>query len=107
MRWIILIVPLLLTACAAPPQCGGRLGTVTAEIAERERAVTRGYRVIPEQDGKTLLRLCGSPELLCTDHVQQPRAKRRVAVDISAEQAALQRLRAEQASLKAQGEMCI
>lgn len=77
-----------------------------AEIAERERAVARGSRVIPAQEGKTLVRLCGSPELLCTEPVQQPRAARRVTVDIGAEQAALQRLRAEQAALRAQGQTC-
>ena len=79
----------------------------TAEIVERERALARGYRIRPAQDGKTVLRLCDLPELLCTDHVQQPRAARRVPVDASAEQAAVQRLRAEQASLRWQGDMCL
>lgn len=103
---LFLALILLLSACAQAPVCSGRLGAVKTEIAERERAMERGVRVIPAQDGKTLLRLCGSPELLCTDHVQQPRAARRVPVDIGAEQLALQRLRAEEAELRAQGQAC-
>lgn len=106
MARITFLLILILAACARPPSCDGRLGEVLTEIAERERAVARGTRVIPAQEGKTLLRLCGLPELFCTEPVQQPRAAQRVPVDIAAEQAALQRLRAEEAALRAQGHTC-
>ena len=106
MRLISFMIPILLAACAAPPVCDGRLGAVMAEIADRERAVARGYRVIPAQEGKTLLRWCGLPELLCTEPVQQSRAARRAAVDLAVEQEALRRLRAEDAALRAQGQIC-
>ena len=107
MKQIALSLLLVLAACATTPRCDGRLGEVVAEIAERERAVSRGYRVLPAQDGKTLVRLCGSPKLLCTDNVQQPRAAQRVAVDIAAERTALAQLRAEEAALRAQGQVCV
>lgn len=106
MKHVALIVPLLLAGCVAPPVCDGRLGAVMSEISDRERALARGYRTAPAQDGKTLVRLCGLPELLCTEPVQQPRAARRVAVDPSAEQDALRSLRAEEAALRAQGQTC-
>jgi hypothetical protein len=107
MKQIALGMLLVLAACATPPQCDGRLAEVMAEIAERERAVSRGYRVLPAQDGKTLVRLCGSPELLCTDNVQQPRSAQRVVVDIAAERAALAQLRNEETALRAQGQVCL
>jgi hypothetical protein len=106
MKRIAFGMMLLLAGCATPQHCDGRLGRVMAEITERERAIARGYRVQPAQDGKTLVRLCGSPELLCTDNVQQPRAARRLSVDMAAERAVLDRLRAEEAVLRAQGQVC-
>lgn len=106
MKQAALILFLLLTACARPPVCDGRLGEVMAEVSERERALARGSRVLPAQEGKTLLRLCGLPELLCTEPVQQPRAARSVPVDVVAEQTALRKLRAEEAALRARGHVC-
>lgn len=106
MKRIALGFVLLLAACATPPQCDGRLDEVMADIAERETALARGYRVLPAQEGKTLVRWCGSPKLLCTDHVQQPRSAQRLVVDADAERAALARLRAEEVRLRAQGQVC-
>ncbi|SUZ31329.1 hypothetical protein ROE7235_01068 [Roseibaca ekhonensis] len=106
MKYAALLTPMLLMACAADPVCHGRLGAIETQIAERERVLARGYRVQPAQEGKTLVTLCGWPEILCTEPVQQPRRARRVAIDVAAEQDALQELRAEQAALRAQGLTC-
>lgn len=106
MRHLPILLAVILAGCAATPPCDGPLGKVLAEIAERDAALARGYRVEPAQDGKTLLTFCGLPSLFCTEHVQQPRAERRVSVDRDAEQAALARLRAEAATLQAAGATC-
>lgn len=101
-----ILLAFVLAGCAAGPHCDGRLGQVQAEIADRDAALGRGYRVDPAQDGKTLLTFCGLPRLVCTEHVQQPRAERRVPVDRDAELAALARLRAEADALRAAGATC-
>lgn len=107
MKYAALLTPLLLMACAADPVCQGRLGAIETRIAESERVLARGYRLQPAQEGKTLVTLCGWPKILCTDPVQQPRNARRVAIDVAAEQDALQDLHAEQAALRAEGLTCL
>jgi|GEM_PF-1971550 len=106
MTRVALLTALFLAGCASHPVCEGRLAAVMEQISDREQALARGYRTQPAQDGKTLLRFCGPPDWLCTDPVQQPRAARRVAVDIAEEQSALQQLRAEARALRAEGLTC-
>jgi hypothetical protein len=105
MRYAVFGIVIAMAGCAQQPPCHGPLGDIRAKIDAQERVIARGSRVVPAQDGKTRLTLCW-PGVFCTTPLQQPRGRRVEPIDVAAEQAALDRLRAREERLLAQGATC-
>jgi hypothetical protein len=105
--WLAVAVLAGLTACAAPQSscqqaATAELRALDARIVDAERDLARGFRVIPEQQPETRLRLCAwpkEPKLFCTETVQQARSETRMPLDRVSATRDLNALRAERAEL--------
>ena len=108
MRVALILSVALLVACGSPEdicvrQAQTELAALDAQIAETEQTLARGYRVIPASEARTTLHICAWPKepvLFCTRNTPATR-ETRVSVDTTAEQANLDRLRAERSAIAA------